>query len=201
MSPRLPRLLEMSNDVEKNPGPPKVPRAAANIMNNKDSKESSVSSNGKKAKKEAGEISNAANGCNGELEEESLKSVVEKQSELIRQQGEDIDSLRKTLEDNVRVTEDFKAELSEIRKNWQSINSVGNGEEVSSSGVVGGGEASTTASVKAKLDSLALAYNDIQDRLYEIDKSWKNNVVIYGIPCEDGKQGSEEDPAVTEEKV
>ena len=49
-----------------------------------------------------------------------------------------------------------------------------------------------------KIDHLASAYNDIQDRLYEIDKSWKNNLVVYGIPC---SESMEEDPLVTEEKV
>ena len=28
------------------------------------------------------------------------------------------------------------------------------------------------------------AYNDIQDRLYEIDKSWRNNLIFYGIPAD-----------------
>ncbi len=34
-----------------------------------------------------------------------------------------------------------------------------------------------------QLEQLILAYNDIQDRLYEIDKSWKNNLIFYGIPA------------------
>ncbi len=34
-----------------------------------------------------------------------------------------------------------------------------------------------------QLEHLILAYNDIQDRLYEIDKSWKNNLIFYGIPA------------------
>ncbi len=63
----------------------------------------------------------------------------------------------------------------------------------------GGGESSVKeeGALKAKIDGLTAAYNDIQDRLYEIDKSWKNNLVVYGIPAE----SAEEDPAVTEEKV
>ena len=40
----------------------------------------------------------------------------------------------------------------------------------------------------------------LQDRLYEIDKSWKNNVVLFGVPL-DADSDAEEDPIVTEEKV
>ena len=50
-----------------------------------------------------------------------------------------------------------------------------------------------------KIESLVLAYNDIQDRLYEIDKSWKNNLIFYGIPIDSNME--EEDPYSTEEKV
>ena len=52
----------------------------------------------------------------------------------------------------------------------------------------------------SKIESLLLAYNDIQDRLYEIDKSWKNNLIFYGIPLESNSV-EDEDPFVTEEKV
>ena len=52
----------------------------------------------------------------------------------------------------------------------------------------------------SKIENLLLAYNDIQDRLYEIDKSWKNNLIFYGIPLESSSI-EDEDPYVTEEKV
>ena len=35
-----------------------------------------------------------------------------------------------------------------------------------------------------RIEGLVVAYNDIQDRLYEIDKSWKNNLIFYGIPTD-----------------
>ena len=52
---------------------------------------------------------------------------------------------------------------------------------------------------QTKIESLVLAYNDIQDRLYEIDKSWKNNLIFYGIPIDSNME--DEDPYATEEKV
>lgn len=113
---------------------------------------------------------------------EVIKTQVERHQELLRIQREDLDDLRRLMEQNARITQDFKAELSEIRKNWQSLN--------------GGSE--TKESVNKKVDDLTAAYNDIQDRLYEIDKSWKNNLVVYGIPCSDNM---DEDPLVTEDKV
>jgi len=87
------------------------------------------------------------------------------------------------LEANASLTEDLHTKLSEKEAN-------------------GGGAAATaniedSAALRSRVESLAAAYNDIQDRLYEIDKSWKNNVVIYGIQSE----GNDEDPIVTEEKV
>ena len=57
----------------------------------------------------------------------------------------------------------------------------------------------TEESTQSKLESLVLAYNDIQDRLYEIDKSWKNNLIFYGIPIDSNME--DEDPYATEEKV
>ena len=43
----------------------------------------------------------------------------------------------------------------------------------------------------------------LQDRLYEIDKSWKNNVVLFGVPvdADSNAAAAEEDPIVTEEKA
>ena len=60
------------------------------------------------------------------------------------------------------------------------------------------GEKKTIEDVLLRLEALSSAYTDIQDRLYELDKSWKNNLMIYGVPCCDGE---EDDPIITEEKV
>ena len=90
-----------------------------------------------------------------------------------------------------------RAELSEIRKNWHN-------NQPSSYEIAAGGERRLFApddSLSSKLDNLCAAYNDIQDRLYDIDKSWKNNVVLYGVPAAEGSSSVEEDPAITEEKV
>ena len=63
----------------------------------------------------------------------------------------------------------------------------------------GGGEGVLKSdAVYNKLELLASAYNDIQDRLYEIDKSWKNNLMFYGVPY---SETEEDDPVLTEEKV
>ena len=140
------------------------------------------------------------NGLNLEVNNlEDMKSLVEKQNDTIKAQKVEIELLRKQMEKNVHLTQDFQSELSEIRKNWQSlsenktvpVNSTQNNTNTS-------GEKKTIEDVLLRLEALSSSYTDIQDRLYELDKSWKNNLMIYGVPCCDGE---EDDPIITEEKV
>ena len=49
----------------------------------------------------------------------------------------------------------------------------------------------------ARMDELDGMYDDMQERLYEVDKSRKNNLVFYGIP----QNGPDEDPDVTERLI
>ena len=123
-----------------------------------------------------------------------------------------MESLRKQMEKSVQLQQDFQSELSEIRKNWQLISGGNGAEQISGAGQAGvpasSGSANGTAAAGAsgikndvvynKLELLASAYNDIQDRLYEIDKSWKNNLMFYGVPY---AEAEEDDPVLTEEKV
>ena len=126
---------------------------------------------------------------------DDLKHLVEKQNELIRQQRQEIEVLRKQMEKNVHLTQDFQSELSEIRKNWQTLSENKNGTSATSNG---SSNFKSNEELAARLEALSSAYTDIQDRLYELDKSWKNNLMIYGVPCCDGE---EDDPIITEEKV
>ena len=48
-------------------------------------------------------------------EADVVRTQVERHQEQLRIQREDLDELRKLMEQNARVTNDFKAELSEIR--------------------------------------------------------------------------------------
>ena len=52
---------------------------------------------------------------------EDLKSVIEKQNDQLQKQNEEIKSLRKKIDDNDKMVLDFKSELSEVRKKWQSM--------------------------------------------------------------------------------
>ena len=124
---------------------------------------------------------------------DDLKNVVEKQNDTIKSQKTEIELLRKQMEKNVHLTQDFQSELSEIRKNWTTLS------DKKSNGESGPGqELSKLDDVLLRLEALSSAYTDIQDRLYELDKSWKNNLMIYGVPCCDGE---EDNPIITEEKV
>ena len=126
---------------------------------------------------------------------DDLKNVVEKQNDTIKSQKTEIELLRKQMEKNVHLTQDFQSELSEIRKNWTTLSA-----DKKSNGESGapGQELSKLDDVLLRLEALSSAYTDIQDRLYELDKSWKNNLMIYGVPCCDGE---EDNPIITEEKV
>ena len=48
-----------------------------------------------------------------------------------------------------------------------------------------------------RLDEMDGMYDDMQERLYEVDKSRKNNLVFYGVP----QQMSDDDPDETERLV
>ncbi len=179
-NPYISRLLEQSNDVEKNPGPPKVVKNGL-ISNKMPKKEDTTTNNSA-----MNEVHNF----------DDLKGVVEKQSETIKAQKAEIEILRKQMEKNHILTKDFQSELSEIRKNWQSL-SDGSKTQASVTNNTNNKEKSMD-DVLLRLEALSSAYTDIQDRLYELDKSWKNNLMIYGVPCCDGE---EDDPVITEEKV
>jgi hypothetical protein len=182
----VPRLLELSNDIEKNPGPPKIikngliPPGTSNGKGKVSVEQKAISFNGKVMAIIDDNLVPAAS-----TDLDGLRAVVEKQAEVISSQRIEIENLRKQMEKNLQLTQDFQSEMSEIRKNWQNICDVRKLDD-------------NPLGIASKLESLASAYNDIQDRLYEIDKSWKNNLMIYGVPC---AENTEEDPVITEEKV
>ena len=199
----VPRLLELSNDVEKNPGPPKVIKsglipAAANGNGHKDKTSNKMAdkSEAKNSSKDTNGTTTTTTTAATKVDDgmsptsandlESLRAIVERQAEIIRLQRSELEAVKKQMEKNQQLSQDFQSEMSEIRKNWQSVLEVKKPDDTSQ------------ATIASKLEALASAYNDIQDRLYEIDKSWKNNLMIYGVPC---PENTEEDSIITEEKV
>ena len=52
---------------------------------------------------------------------EDIKQTVERQAEIIRSQRAELEALRKQMEKNFQIQQDFQSELSEIRKNWQML--------------------------------------------------------------------------------
>ena len=120
---------------------------------------------------------------------DDMKTLIEKQNEQLKLQTEEIKLLKKKVDDNEKQTSDIRSEFGELRKRWQST-----GDLPSESQQLHQSDAAFN-----KIESLVGAYNDIQDRLYEIDKSWKNNLIFYGIPMETNIDF--EDPYATEEKI
>ena len=120
---------------------------------------------------------------------DDMRGLIERQNNIIGDQKEEIKMLKKKVEENEKVTSEMRSEFGEFRKRWQSTGDLPNAPL----------EQTADATVN-KIETLVGAYNDIQDRLYEIDKSWKNNLIFYGIPMETNNSDYE-DPYTTEEKI
>ena len=57
---------------------------------------------------------------------------------------------------------------------------------------------SQSTDTSGKVQELQDALDDITEKLWELDKSWKNNLVFYGIKMD---SGTDEHPSITEQKV
>ena len=57
---------------------------------------------------------------------------------------------------------------------------------------------SKSSDTSGKVKELQDAIDDINEKVWELDKSWKNNLVFYGLRQD---AGSDEHPSVTESKV
>ena len=58
---------------------------------------------------------------------EDLKTIIEKQSDQIQKQNEEIKFLKQKVDENEKLVTDFRSELSEVRKKWQSMGDLRNG--------------------------------------------------------------------------
>lgn len=47
------------------------------------------------------------------------------------------------------------------------------------------------SSLKSQLTELMGVYDDLQDRLYEIDRSWQNNLIFYGVKPDYSSAGNQ----------
>ena len=116
------RLLEQSNDVEKNPGPLPHRLVRPGIGTNNNNKKLPL-----KAKdmdnnsKNEGQKEHNNNGYSTGTSVDDLRSIIEKQTEQLQKQNDEIKFLRKKIDDNDKQVLDFKSELSEVRKKWQSM--------------------------------------------------------------------------------
>ena len=128
LQPLIMRLLELSNDVERNPGPlpHRLVRPGFGLGNrkgkgnsNRDVETNNINNN----------INSNVSNSNGNLNNntssnssvEDLRSIIDKQNDQLHRQNEEIKSLRKKIDDNDKIVIDFKSELSEVRKKWQSM--------------------------------------------------------------------------------
>ena len=125
VQPLVSRLLQLANDVELNPGP----LAHKLVRPSGVSGVSGVSPMAGRDKKQPLKAREAANDGQREANVglytassvEDLRFVIERQNDQILKQNEEIKTLKKKIDDNDKVVSDFKSELSEVRKKWQSM--------------------------------------------------------------------------------
>ena len=115
LQPLVTRLLELSNDVEKNPGPlpHRLVRPGLGIGIRK--------GKGMIREPEANTNNNTSQINSNSMSVEDLKVIIDKQNEQLQRQNEELNSLKKKIDDNDKIVTDFKSELSEVRKKWQSM--------------------------------------------------------------------------------
>ena len=116
--PQVPRLLQLSNDVEQNPGPlpHKLIRPGQGGPNRKQPmKLKEPETRAVEGQRESN------NGLYSGTSVEDLRYIIDKQNDQIMKQNDEIKSLKKKIDDNEKVVSDFRSELSEVRKKWQSM--------------------------------------------------------------------------------
>ena len=126
LQPLVTRLLELSNDVESNPGPlpHRLVRPGFGLGNRKakgiTNRDAETNNNNNNVSNNVSN-GNLNNNNSNSLSNEDLRSIIDKQNEQLQRQNEELKSLRKKIDDNDKIVTDFKSELSEVRKKWQSM--------------------------------------------------------------------------------
>ena len=111
--PLVRRLLELANDVELNPGPlPHKLVRPQQTMGGLNKKQPVKFRDPDMKETSSGQLASSV---------EDLRLVIDKQNEQILRQNDEIKSLKKKIDENDKVVSDFKSELSEVRKKWQSM--------------------------------------------------------------------------------
>ncbi|XP_059099208.1 protein unc-13 homolog C-like isoform X2 [Tigriopus californicus] len=168
-------LLLLSGDVETNPGPPRgrpEPKPDKNkIMQDK------VEAHGTKLE----ELENLVK-SQAELIETLQAKQVEMASELETKQVEAQTKLEDLKTEQSRVNEGLKSDIEKVYGKLTGMDDLGMQSEDTST----------------KLRELEAELEEVVEKLWELDKSWKNNLVFYGIRSD---VGTDENPSITESKI
>ena len=111
--PLVRRLLELSNDVELNPGPLPHKLVRPQTLGGLNKKQP--------VKLRDPDMKEANSGHYMATSVDDLRVVIDKQNDQILKQNDEIKTLKKKIDENDKVVSDFKSELSEVRKKWQSM--------------------------------------------------------------------------------
>ncbi|TRY78601.1 hypothetical protein TCAL_06453 [Tigriopus californicus] len=153
--------------------------------------------------KEIQHVKRSANGADhNEMNHSSsqdFSQIIQAQHELLSEQGRQIHELKVKLDNNLKLTDGLQTQIEEMQdafQEWREREKSVSGS--SSTTITNNDDLSVTTGLQEQIDRLTSAYNGIQDQLYEIDKSWKNNLILYGLPYSDSM---DEDPLILEERV
>jgi len=175
--------LAQCGDVESNPGPKREPKPdKAKIMADK------VDSHDAKLE----ELENLVKGQASLIDELKSKQV-ELTSALESKQVQLESALNDSKVQAAKELSDVKTSQEEALKEVK--NDIGGIKQR-----LGGLDAlgSQSSDTSGKVQELQDALDDITEKLWELDKSWKNNLVFYGIKMD---SGTDEHPSITEQKI
>lgn len=103
--------------------------------------------------------------------------------------------------------ESLRSEISAVRNKLSGVDDLGAQSDDTSTKVCVCTTIFQTAAVRFcwndssfpfQLKEMELEVEEIQEKLWELDKSWQNNLVFYGVKSD---AGTEEHPSVTEAKI
>lgn len=130
---------------------------------------------------------------------QDFSRIIQAQHELLSEQGRQIQELKVQLDSNLKLTDGLQTQIEEMQdafQEWREREKPTNGPKTTTA--TNNDDLSVIEGLQDQIDRLTSAYNGIQDQLYEIDKSWKNNLILYGLPYSDSM---DEDPLILEERV
>jgi len=186
-------LLILSGDIETNPGPgrekkPDPKKVMEEKVNTHDEKIEGLEKTVSEQKKKIKEMTEKQVDLERALEDQKVELT--KSFEDKKVVDSTLNEIKAALNDGKKKQKESDDEIASLKKELDAIKSQLSGS-LSKLG-------SSTQDTSSKMKGMENALEDLQDKLYELDKSWENNLVFYGINT---IKDEEERPQLLENKV